>query len=597
METEYTKWYGISEKRIKIENLTLWENISNWFELDIPFKEKFYLYINNIKEVPKCRECNNPVNFIDMLKGWRQFCSKRCMIDCKETKEKRKSTNLQKWGVDNPSKSNLIKKKVRETNREKFGYDFPLQNPEILNETKNKFIEKWGVDNPSKVEEIKEKRESTFKNKWGGHPAKSEIVKQKVKSYFLEKFGVENPILLDSIKEKINNTNLERFGGHPMKLDYFKEKSKKRNLEKWGEEFYTKTDHHKEKLKIITFENNKNKIDNSNYKLIECLDTEYVIFCNNCESKFNIQRQLYLKRERVNEEICINCNKVTKSTYKSEKEIYSWIDEIYKGEVLENKKIDGKELDIYIPEFNLGIEFNGLYWHSEFQKTKNYHLDKKIHFQKLNISLFQIWEDDWLYKKEIIKEMIKNRIRLSDKIWARKCDIRVIDDNKLVRDFLEKNHIQGFVGSSIKIGLYNDGNLVSLMTFGKFRISMGQKSGEGEWELLRFCNLSGKSVVGGASKILNYFISNFNPNKIITYSLNSYSDGNLYEKIGFNFISETGVNYFWCKDKVRNYRFNFRKDKLVSMGYDPNKTEAEIMREIGYFKVWDAGSKKWELTC
>lgn len=597
METDYTKWYGISEKRIKNENISLWENISNWSKLDIPFKEKFYLYINNIKEIPRCKECNKPVKFIDMVKGWRQFCSKRCMIDCKETKEKRKLTTLQKWGVDNPSKSNLIKEKVRETNRKKFGYDFPLQNPEILNDTKSKFIEKWGVDNPSKVEEIKEKRESTFKEKWGGHPAKSEMVKQKVKSYFLEKFGVENPILLDSIKEKINNTNLERFGGHPMKLDYFKEKSKKINLEKWGEEFYTKTNYYKEKLKIITFENNKNKIDNKNYKLIECLDTEYVIFCNNCESEFNIQRQLYLKRERSNEEICTNCNKVTKSTSKSEKEIYSWITEIYKGEILENKKIDGKELDIYIPEFNLGIEFNGLYWHSEFQKTKKYHLDKKIHFKKLNISLFQIWEDDWLYKKDIIKEMIKNRIGLSDKIWARKCDVRIIDDNKLVRDFLEKNHIQGFVGSSIKIGLFNDGNLVSLMTFGKLRISMGQKSGEGEWELLRFCNLKGKSVVGGASKILKYFISNFNPNKIITYSLNSYSDGNLYNKIGFDFVSETGVNYFWCKDKVRNYRFNFRKDKLVSMGYDSNKTEAEIMREIGYFKVWDAGSKRWELTC
>lgn len=416
METKYTKWYGISEKRIKSENLTLWENILNWSKLDIPFKEKFYLYINNIKEVPKCKKCKNGVKFIDMSHGWRQFCSKRCMFDSKEIKEKRKKTCIEKWGVDNPSKSNKIKEKVKQTNRDKFGYDFPLQNPDILNDIKDKFIQKWGVDNPSKVEEIKEKRKETFKEIWDGHPAKSEIVKEKLKNYFVEKFGVEHSSKNEFIKEKIKKGLEEKWGTHPMKLEHFKEKRKKTNLKNWGVEYYTQTDHYRERIKKSIFDNNKNKIDNQYYKLISCLETEYLIFCNSCNLEFKIQKQLYLKREKANEQICTNCNKVAKSTSKSEKEIYDWICEIYKGEVLENKKIDGKELDIYIPEFNLGIEFNELYWHSEFQKSKNYHLDKKLHFQKLNISLFQIWEDDWLYKKDIVKEMIKNRLGLSNEL-------------------------------------------------------------------------------------------------------------------------------------------------------------------------------------
>jgi hypothetical protein len=595
METDNTKWYGISEKRIKSENSDLYSQIIELFDIDIPFNQKFYLYENKIKELPVCKNCDNPVKFIDMKNGFRDYCSRRCMLDDPKIKEKRKKTSIEKWGVDNPSKSNEIKKKVKDTNKEKFGYEYPLQNPEILNKTKEYFIDKFGVDNPSKSEEVKQKRESTFNELWGGHPSKSDEIKAKTKDHFIQKFGVDNPSKSEEVKQKRESTYFLKFRGHPMKLDFYKEKSKKTNLEKWGSEHFTQTEFYKKMIDDISLDKNREKVNSEVLELLNFDQTEYHIFCKKCNSDFNIQRQLYLKRERCGEEICTNCNKITKSTSKQEKEILDFLKSIYLGEILENKKIEGKELDIYLPESNIGIEFNGLYWHSELQKNKNYHIEKKNHFLKLGITLFQIWEDDWLYKSEIVKEMIKNRIGMSNKIWARKCGVKIIENNGDVREFLESNHIQGFVGSSVKLGLYYNDELVSIMTFGKLRISMGQKSKDNNWELLRFCNLKGNSVVGGASKLLNYFIKWFNPEKIITYSLNSYSDGNLYNKIGFELTGETGPNYFWCKDKIRNYRFNFRKDKLVSSGYDPAKTESEIMRERGYFKVWDAGSKKWEL--
>jgi hypothetical protein len=269
------------------------------------------------------------------------------------------------------------------------------------------------------------------------------------------------------------------------------------------------------------------------------------------------------------------------------------IKEIYNGEIIENFRYDRKEIDIYLPELKIGFEYNGLYWHSELNKNKNYHYDKLLFFNNLGINLIQVWEDDWKYKQNIIKSMISNKILKSERIFARKCEIKEIVDNKLIRDFLEENHIQGFVGSNIKLGLFFNNELVSLMTFGNLRKSLGQVSKKGVYELLRFCNKLNTSVIGGASKLFNFFIKNYKVEEVISYSLNSYSDGNLYKNIGFNLENNTDINYFWCKNGIKYHRFNFRKDKLVKEGYDVTKTESEIMYERGYFKVFDCGSKKW----
>jgi len=253
----------------------------------------------------------------------------------------------------------------------------------------------------------------------------------------------------------------------------------------------------------------------------------------------------------------------------------------------------GKELDIYIPELKLAFEFNGLYWHSELYKDRNYHLNKTKKCEESRIQLIHIWEDDWEFKGEIIRSIILNKIGKSKKIYARKCEIKEITDNKLVRDFLIKNHIQGFVGSTIKLGLFLNNELVSLMTFGNLRKSLGQKSIDGSYELLRFCNKLNTSVVGGASKLFKYFINNYPVKQVVSYSDNSRGVGNLYKNLGFNLNKETDPNYFYVIGNIRKHRFNFRKDKLIKEGYDPNKTEVEIMHDRNYFRIFDCGSKKW----
>jgi len=207
-----------------------------------------------------------------------------------------------------------------------------------------------------------------------------------------------------------------------------------------------------------------------------------------------------------------------------------------------------------------------------------------------------IWEDDWLNKQNIIKSMILNKLgKTPNKIYARKTEIKEITDNKLIREFLNKNHLQGFVSSKIKLGLFFNGELISLMTFGENRKNMGLNSINNHYELLRFCNKLNINVVGGASKLFKYFIKNFNPLKITTYADKSHSNGNLYEKLNFTFIKNTIPNYSYYDNKMNKYnRFNFRKDTLIKMGYDKNMTEHEIMDSLNYYRIYNSGNLKYE---
>jgi hypothetical protein len=131
------------------------------------------------------------------------------------------------------------------------------------------------------------------------------------------------------------------------------------------------------------------------------------------------------------------------------------------------------------------------------------------------------------------------------------------------------------------------------MTFGNLRRSLGHKSKTDHYELIRFCNKLSVSVIGGASKLLSYFIKKYNPVELLSYSDNSKGLGGLYEKLGFELISETEPNYYWVVDGVRKHRFNFRKDKLVKNNFDKDKSEVQIMTEMGYYRIFDCASKKW----
>jgi len=135
-----------------------------------------------------------------------------------------------------------------------------------------------------------------------------------------------------------------------------------------------------------------------------------------------------------------------------------------------------------------------------------------------------------------------------------------------------------------------------MMTFGKMRKALGNAHVEREYELLRFCNKKNTTVIGGASKMLSFFISEYDPRKITSYADRRWSAGNVYEKLGFVNVKTTPPNYWYVIQQTRHHRFAYRKDKLVSAGYDAAMTEFEIMLMRKIYKIWDCGSFKYELS-
>src|SRR3990170_5692205 len=171
------------------------------------------------------------------------------------------------------------------------------------------------------------------------------------------------------------------------------------------------------------------------------------------------------------------------STSNAEKEIRAFISDkvditYSRRDILLNKK----ELYIFVGSKNIAIEYDGIYYHSDLFVENNYHLSKTNDCLNLGINLIHIFEDEWLNKKEIVKSRLLNIIdKTPTRVYARKTDIKEVS-SKEAMEFLDKNHLQGKVGANIRLGLYYEKELVSLMTFGNLRKSMGKKQEDGKYE-------------------------------------------------------------------------------------------------------------------
>lgn len=286
-----------------------------------------------------------------------------------------------------------------------------------------------------------------------------------------------------------------------------------------------------------------------------------------------------------------------------EKEFFSKIQEIFPNTKKEKLYINKKEhkfyeIDIYVPELKLGIELDGLYWHSEFcGKDKNYHLDKTNFCNKKGIHLIHIFEDEYKNNKDIILDKISSYTNsIKNKIYARKCSIKEID-SKERNDFLNENHIQGADKANISLGLFYEDNLVAVMSFTKLRKALGQNSQEYIFELSRYCGKLNTTIVGGFSKLFSYALKNYDIKKVITYADLRFTkkDSNVYLKNNFilDHISKPSYFYIDKNSKTRYHRFNYRKQKLKELFpsiYSDDKSEFEIMSEAGYARIWDCGN-------
>jgi hypothetical protein len=521
---------------------------------------------------------------------------------------KAKKTKLEKYGDENYTN----REKAKKTKLEKYG-DENYTNREKAKKT---IISKYGVDNISQIDDVKEaKRKTSIKN-WGvDNVFKSDEIKDRISKTIFNKYGVDKYIKSDDIKEKYNNFCKSLSVSHYSKTDEFKSKYEKTCIERWGYKtsllnpsilektrytnllkygFYSPMKNKDiSKLNTSIFINNrKDFFIKMGYEIIsyDYENSIYELKKLDCSHVFKISNDLFRSRIKYNNNSCLVCYPKNDLRSIKEKELSSWIKSLTKSDVIENYRNEiGKEIDIYLPDYKIGIEFNGLYYHSDMFKDKNYHIDKTKKCESLGINLIHIWEDDWVNKKEIVKSIIRNKLGLTpNKIYARKCQISIIS-NKESRKFLDDNHIQGYTNSSICIALKYKGDIVSVMTFGKRSVS-----GKTKYELIRFCNKINYNVIGGSSKLFKFFLNN-NPDcdEILSYSDKSIFTGKLYENLGFINKGDTSLNYYWTDLNRRYHRFNFNKKRLVKMGYDINKTEEEIMKSIGYYKIWSCGQTRW----
>jgi len=242
------------------------------------------------------------------------------------------------------------------------------------------------------------------------------------------------------------------------------------------------------------------------------------------------------------------------------------------------------ELDIYLPEYKLAIEVNGVWFHSsKFKHDPKYHDNKFKACNALGIKLLQFWDYDIKKKENLVKSMIMANIGKSHRIYARKCIIKELSSS-MYAGFLETNHIQGSVHSLTKRGLYYKDELVSVI--GLTRI-------KGTLQLQRFCNKAGLLVVGGFSKLLKPFMGE----TVVSFSDNFYGNGAVYLKNGFTLARENGPRLYYTNGAMLINRRHFQKPVLKKKYPDLNmsKTEKKLAEELGYYQVFGGGTRKWIL--
>ena len=494
-------------------------------------EELVFLYKN--PEIKSICEFGNHRKFHET--AYRKGCGGRCKCSAIASK----NTLLKKYGVDNPAKSKTIQEKIKKTN-----------------------IQKYGVDNPNKTTQIKLKKKEVFLKKYGVDCAlKSPAVRQKIVSTNLKKYGTTSTLIAADTQDKIKKTLVERYGvAHPKQVHL-----KPETIEKYNNRDWMINQHHIQKKS-----------------------------CEQISKELNVGPTLILNKMKI-----LNIELLHFTASSLEREIVDFIHS--KNPMIEIKTnvksiIPPLELDIFVPEKNLAIEVCGLYWHSEVtgKRPVNYHLNKMKKCLEKNIRLITVFSDEWLNKKEIVKNRLSYVLGMVESICgARETDVYPIS-SELYKSFVDQYHIQGSIASKIKLGAFYNDQLIAAMGLGARRRNLGAKNtGPNDYEMLRFCSKG--HIPGVGSKLFKYFIDNYSPTQVTSYADRRWGEGEFYRHLGFEFVKSTGPSYFYTNDFLtRHNRFIFRKDIILrEMGGDCNLTEWQNMQVFGYDRIWDCGTNKW----
>ena len=475
------------------------------------------------------------------------------MLLSEELKQKRstkaKETFLKKYGVDNPAKSKEVVAKIQKTNLERYGNICSVQADVVKEKAKATNLKKYGVEYSFQAEEVKEKIKTTNLERYGvDNPSKSDIIKDRIVESNRRNLGVDYPMQSEEVMDKSRVTSFEKYGTeYPNQSDIVKQHIRESNLEKYGVEHPAQSDVVKRQT-IIT---NREKYG---------VDYTCLIYQGKLVGNDSTYNRSFAK--------LLDSNNIT-----------------YEREFLLQK---------YSYDFKVGntlIEINPTATHNtyfspygECRIGKNYHRDKSKLARDSGYSVIHVF--DWDDVDKVIR-LLKSR----ETVYARKCDVKVVDYRD-TNEYLSNNHLQGTCkGQEIRLGLYYNNHLVSLMSFGKSRFNKKY-----EYELLRYC--ASHNVVGGAEKLFKYFVDNYKPSSIVSYCDTSKFSGKVYDILGFKCVKTNSPRKHWYSKKEKRH---ITDGLLLSQGYDrlfkenhgKGTSNEELILNRGYLPVYDCGQSTY----
>lgn len=574
--------------------------------------ERLYCIEHNLLDIPFCQKCKT--RHVSSFFGFRYEYSKWCCASCQASDstciKKSKDTRKKKYGDENFNNH----KKSKETISKKCHND-PQYWSKRVRKAKNTKKAKYGNENYTNVEKMKQTLNQHINenpNFWIDRERKSQITK--IERYgdptwnnrdayhktCIEHFGVDSYSKTDEWKMQVKQTiaNDESFYDRrnektrqtiksiPNFYENRNEKSKKTCNNRYGVNTWLQTkDCYNRKLKSIV----QQKLDeltaceydqplfSFEFLLKHNLNKQfrYQFRCSQCGKIFTTKLNLTHGRHYH----CPNCfprekSKCERAILEFIKTIYPNIDDIYYHD---RKTISPLELDILITNQlgKIAIEYNGIYWHSIDCKDsidKYYHFNKSMLCEEKNICLISIFEDEWLFQPQIVKDKISKALGICTHINANDCTI---------------------VSNQSKIQLAINDEIVASLHFCKSRLNINE-----EWEFMSYETKNGIVVDNGLKRLTNEFEKIYDPSSIVSFIDRSYSNEQDFLNAGFVRDSICKPRLWWYNKRnliEKYHNAQFKKDiapMILGETFVNSQNQIERLVKGYWLRLYDCGLTK-----
>ena len=418
-----------------------------------------------------------------------------------------------------------------------------------------------------------------------------------------ERYGVDHPMQVPETITKIKETNLRKYG-EESPFRWGSKKFEQALQKKYG---VTKARHipyvHTQTVETIAETTTRflpKKVMELEEKFeVECitdiasLGKIYRIYDLSLEWRHRCGRIYFSNISERGIRMCPTCSA---GTSRGEQSVLKFVEELGLTAVSRDRTVIApKELDIWIPEKRLAIEFDGTYWHSAKFESRSKSMEKLELCEKAGVKLITLQEHLWVHKPDHVLSRLRSILGKNESINGRKTKVTTLEQAASSR-FLWDHHLQGPARASVHLGLQHEGELVAVATFGKPRWAKKY-----DWELIRMSFKSGVTVVGGAAKLIAAFRRD-HAGSMVSYADRCWSTGNVYQQLGFRFSHVTQPSYWWCHHALGTYaRYQTQKQKLdrlltgLGKEFDPVLSEDDNMTRAGFLPIYDRGNSVWVL--